>query len=300
MNSSEQKRYRDHKQTAQMSNRMSSNIHLSEVPEIELPDENFPEKPSYLKYTFINPYNLTLFGGALAAAALTFNPLIAVAALGLEGLWLLHGSQSGFMQKWLWDPMFENEKAEFIKKQRMKMVDSMGPQGKQRVMALMEKEQQIKSLAAQNPSFTGDLLRSELAKTNNLVNAYIDLAINCSRYENYLRTINLVDLQAQRNQYMRYLETHKTNNINDAETQLLKKNLAVIEKRIERVDEINRYLKIAYGQIALIENSFQLIADQIVTMQSSNELSGQLDGLLDGIESIKATTNETDEVLKSL
>ncbi|HEY0048303.1 MAG TPA: hypothetical protein VGB68_03385, partial [Pyrinomonadaceae bacterium] len=67
-------------------------------------EEKFPEKPSYLKYTFANPYNLTLLGGALVASVLTLNPFIAIGALGLEGLWLLHGSQSRFMQRLLWDP----------------------------------------------------------------------------------------------------------------------------------------------------------------------------------------------------
>lgn len=279
-------------------NRTTEDIHLSEIPETDLAVENFPEKPSYFKYTFANPYNLTLFGGAMAAAFLTLNPFIAVAAIILESLWLLHGSQSGFMQKWLWDPIFENQKTEFLKRQRMRLVESMSEQGKTRVMNLIEKEQQIKKLAASNPSFTGDLLRSELAKTGNLVNSYIDLGINCSRYEKYLRTINLVDLQAQRNQYQTFLDSHIENKINDSETQLLRKNLLVIEKRIERIEEINRFLKTAYGQLALIENSFQLIADQIVTMQSPNELSGQLDELVDGVESIKATTNQ--DVFKSL
>jgi hypothetical protein len=47
----------------------------------------------------------------------------------------------------------------------------------------------------------------------------------------------------------------------------------------------------------LIENSFQLIADQIVTMQSPQELTGQLDELLDGVESIKQTAADTERML---
>jgi hypothetical protein len=82
--------------------------------------------------------------------------------------------------------------------------------------------------------------------------------------------------------------------------EIAEKNLVIINKRIERVAEIRRYLKIAYGQINLIENSFQLLADQIVTMQSPNELSGQLDELLDGVESIKETAKETEQILKTL
>lgn len=295
MSSLQQKQYR----RGQRNQTPSANIHLSEIPGANFSLETFPEKPSYFKYALLNIYNITLFLGIMLAAFLTFNPFIFIAGIALEILWLLHGSQSKFMQKWLWDPIYESEKEEFLKKQRMRLVDSMSQQGKARVFALIEKEEQIKQLASQNPSFTGNLLRTELAKTDNLVDAYIDLGINCSRYERYLQTINLVELQAQRNQYIRYIEAKKSDRQDDAETQLLKRNLAVIEKRIERIDEINRYLKVAYGQLSLIENSFQLIGDQIVTMQSPNELSGQLDELLDGVESIKATANET-EILKTL
>ena len=64
--------------------------------------------------------------------------------------------------------------------------------------------------------------------------------------------------------------------------------------------EIQRYLGVARGQLDLIENAFQLIADQIVTMQSPQELSGQLNELLDGVESIQQTAVETDQLLNAL
>ena len=66
------------------------------------------------------------------------------------------------------------------------------------------------------------------------------------------------------------------------------------------MQEIRRYLDVARGQLDLIENSFQLIADQIVTMQSPQELSGQLDELLDGVESIKQTAADTERMLNAL
>lgn len=292
---SQQQQYR--RRTQQ--NQASADIHLSEIPEVDVLSEEFPDKPQYFKYAFANPYNLTLLGGALVASALTFNPLIAVAAVGVEGLWLLHGSTSGFMKRWLWDPIYENEKNEFLQKQRLKAVESLNGNARERVRQLLEKEQQIKNLAAQNPSFTGDLLRNELVKTSNLVNSYIDLAVNSSRYERYLNTVNIVDLQSQRSKYLSFIEQTKSGKVDAAEMNLLKRNLAVVEKRIERIDEIQRYLKLAYGQVSLIENSFQLIAEQIMTMQSPNELSSQLNDLLDGVESIQKTS-QNDEILKTL
>lgn len=272
---------------------------MSESPAIDAPEEKFPDKPSYLKYTFANPYNLTLLGGALIASVLTLNPLIAVAALGLEGLWVLHGSQSRFMQRMLWDPMYEKERLEYEQQRRMAQVEKLGQGGQTRVMQLIEKEKQIQQLAMQNPSFTGDLLRNEIAKTHNLVNAFIDLAVTCSRYENYLASINVNQIETTRTHWQQFVEVN-VGKIDAVEMDIAKKNLAIINKRIERVAEIRRYLKIAYGQINLIENSFQLLADQIVTMQSPNELSGQLDELLDGVESIKETAKETEQILRTL
>lgn len=262
-------------------------------------EEKFPDKPSYFKYALANPYNLTLLGGAIVASVLTLNPLIAVAALGVEGLWLLHGSQSRFMQRMLWDPMYEKEKLEFEQRRRMAQVEKLSPGAQQRVLALIDKEKQIQQLSMQNPSFAGEMLRGEITKTHNLVNAFIDLAVTCARYENYLASVDVKQLGSLQQHWEKYIETGE-GKADAIELDIAGKNLAVIKKRIERVSEIRRYLKIAYGQINLIENSFQLLADQIVTMQSPNELSGQLDELLDGVESIKETAQETEQILRTL
>lgn len=298
MNSQKQ-RFPNQRQAAQTDNRVSQEIHASEMPVAETVEENFPDKPSYLKYTFANPYNLTLLGGALVASLLTLNPLIAVAALGIEGLWVLHGSQSRFMQRMLWDPMYEKERLEYEQQRRMKQVEKLSQGAQNRVMQLIDKEKQIQQLAMQNPSFTGDLLRGEIAKTHNLVNAFIDLAVTCSRYESYLASINVNQIETTRAYWQKFTEEN-VGKVDALEMDIAKKNLTIINKRIERVAEIRRYLKIAYGQINLIENSFQLLADQIVTMQSPNELSGQLDELLDGVESIKETAKETEQILRTL
>ena len=85
--------------------------------------------------------------------------------------------------------------------------------------------------------------------------------------------------------------------IHDSRSDIAAKNLAVITKRFDKMKEINQYLTLARGQLDLIENSFQLIADQIVTMQSPQELTGQLDELLDGVESIKQTAADTERML---
>ncbi|HKY44453.1 MAG TPA: hypothetical protein VJM50_15300 [Pyrinomonadaceae bacterium] len=255
------------------------------------------EKRSYVKAAFANPYNLSLLVGGLAASALTLNPLLAIVVVGLEVLWMTNAPGSKKLQEWLWDPAFdaqEQAKEQAARAERLKNLDD---ETRERVLELLARQQEINSLAAQNPSFTGELLRTELTKTDRLVEAFIEMATTCVRYEAYLDSVNASELEKERR---RWDNVVKHQDENSPETEIARKNLAVIMKRFEKMKEIHHYLRVARGQLDLIEHSFQLIADQIVTMQSPQELTGQLDELLDGVESIKQTAADTERMLNPL
>ncbi len=255
------------------------------------------EKRSYLKAAFANPYNLSLLAGGLAASALTLNPLLAIVTLGLEVLWVVNAPGSKKLQEWLWDPAFdqtEQAQEQAARAERLKNIDEAD---RERVISLLERQKEINALAAQNPSFTGELLRSELTKTDRLVESFIEMAGTCSRYDAYLDSIDLAELEKDRRRWELVARQEGTRS---SEANIAAKNLAVIMKRFEKMKEIHHYLTLARGQLDLIENSFQLIADQIVTMQSPQELTGQLDELLDGVESIKQTAADTERLLNPL
>lgn len=255
------------------------------------------EKRSYLKAAFANPYNLSLLGGGLLASALTLNPLIAIVTLGLEVLWVVNAPGSKKLQEWLWDPAFDEEERAKEEAERAERLKNLDEADRERVASLLARQDEINALAAQNPSFTGELLRSELTKTDRLVEAFIEMANTCSRYEAYLDSIDLSELEKDRRRWESIARNEGSRN---SETEIAKKNLAVIMKRFEKMKEIHQYLTLARGQLDLIENSFQLIADQIVTMQSPQELTGQLDELLDGVESIKQTAADTERLLNPM
>lgn len=255
------------------------------------------DRSPYLKLAFTNPYNLSLFAGALAAAGLTLNPVLAVVALGLEGLWLLHAPDSKRLKHLLWDPKFEKLRSALQAEERARRLTTVGDGERQRVDALVARQEEIRRLAAQNPSFTGDLLRSELVKTDRLVDAFVEMALTCARYESYLGSIDVEALDKDRR---RYEQSSRAGDVADPRVSIAKKNLSVVSRRLEKVQEIRSYLSVARGQLDLIENSFQLIADQIVTMQSPQELSGQLDELLDGVEAIRQTAQDTEKILSGI
>jgi len=251
-------------------------------------------RPPLVKLAFANPYNLSLFTGALAASALTLNPVIAVAALGAEALWLLHAPGSRTLKRLVWDKKIERMCAALESRELEAKLALIDPREQKRVRTLIAEQVKIDQLAAQNPSFSGDLMRDELVKSKELVGAYIDMALTCSRYERYLGSIDLEEIERGRQTWETRLRSAKE----DArEADLAKKNLEIINRRKEKIREIRDYIKVARGQLDLIENTFHLIADQIVTMQSPKEMSGQLDSLLSGVEAVRSAAIETDRLL---
>jgi hypothetical protein len=255
------------------------------------------EKRPYLKMAFANPYNLSMLLGGLAASVLTANPIPAVLAIGAEGLWLLHAPENKTLRRLLWDPRFEKVRLANEAQERAERMKSLSQDDATRVYRLVEREQEINRLAGQNPSFTGDLLRTELVKTHKLVDAFLEMALTCSRYESYLDSIDVNALDRDRTRWQQKAASDKTPG---AEREVAKKNYEVILKRTEKLKDIRNYLGVARAQLDLIENSFQLISDQIVTMQSPTELSGQLDDLLDGVDSIRQTALDTEKILGTL
>jgi hypothetical protein len=261
-----------------------------------LKDAIFEKRP-YLKMAFNNPYNLSLLLGGIAASVLTANPIPALLAVGAEGLWLLHAPENKTLRRLLWDPRFEKVRLAIEAQERAQRMKTLPDEEVARVNRLVEREQEINRLAAANPSFTGDLLRTELVKTHKLVDAFLEMALTVSRYERYLDGIDVNALERDKS---RWHGKSTSDRIPEAEREIAKKNYDVINKRTEKIREIRDYLGVARAQLDLIENSFQLIADQIVTMQSPAELSGQLDDLLDGVDSIQQTAIDTEKILGAL
>jgi len=262
-----------------------------------MPEDKLPDSPPYFKFAVANPYNLSLLVGGLAAAAVLASPILAVVAAGAEALWLLHGPDSRFLRKIVWDPKFARMVEEARNRERANKIASLDREETSRVQRLIAKNYEISKLAGSNPTFTGELLRSELAKASALLDSFIDMAVTCHRYEDYLDHLDVKHLERDREMY-----TTRTNQgaAGDPQTEIAKKNLAVIIKRIDKLREIKNYTTVARGELDLIENTFQLIADQIVTMQSPQELSGQLDELLSGVESVRETAIDTEALMATV
>jgi hypothetical protein len=252
-------------------------------------------RPPYARYAFKNPYNYAVMGGFASAALLTGNWWLGLAGAGAEALWMLFAPDSRLLRK-LWFDKRHQEDQNAAKKAELDAKFKLLPEpDAMRCLALREKQEQINKLAQENPAFTIDLLSGELQKLDDLVRAFLELSVTCARYQDYLGSVDVDEIERDLRRYHQILDKGEGD-----KRMLAQKNIAVLEKRKDKYAEIRGYLSSARGQLELIENTFRLLADQIVTMRSPTELSGQLDDLLDGVEAVRQTTRETDKLLQAV
>jgi hypothetical protein len=252
-------------------------------------------RPPYAKYAFKNPYNLAILGGFASAAALTGNWWLGLCGAGVEALWMLFAPDSRLLRKLWFDKRYAEEQ-EAARRAELDAKFKLLPEtDAMRCLALREKQEQINKLAQENPAFTVDLLGAELQKLDDLVHSFLELSVTCARYQEYLGSVDVDEIERDLRRYHQIVDRGEAD-----KRQLAQKNIAVLEKRKEKYAEIRSYLSTARGQLELIENTFRLLADQIVTMRSPTELSGQLDELLDGVEAVRQTTRETDKLLQAV
>lgn len=248
----------------------------------------------YRKYAFHNVYNYTLLGGVGAAALLTQNWLLAVVGAGMEILWMVFAPDSPVLQRLWFDKVHDANLAEAAEKVRAEIMNQLSEYDRDRVIELERRRAEILGLAAQNQTMTADLLRGELEKVDQLTASFLDLAALTHRQRTYLESVDLDQLEQEKRRYESMVERAE----GDVRV-LAQKNLSIVLKRQVKLQEIHGMVVKAMGQMALIENTFQLLADQIVTMRSAQELGGQLDELIDGVEAVKSTAIETQSLMEA-
>lgn len=254
-------------------------------------------KPPYGRYAFWNPYNLSLIAGAGAAAAVTGHWWLAMCAAAGEALWMLFAPDSRLLRKVWFDKEWESEQTAERKKQQAQKFGALPEGEKFRAIALRELQLRIQNMARDNQSFSVDLLHNDLAKLDDLVDDFLDLATLSARYEAYLEQFKLEELEADIRRYD--LQCEKLPHGDERRT-VAQKNLAVLLQRKDRYKELRRSLQTARGQMDLMENTFRLLSDEIVSMRSETELGSRLDDLREGVEAVRQTSRETERFFQAV
>ena len=69
--------------------------------------------------------------------------------------------------------------------------------------------------------------------------------------------------------------------------------MEVLRQRRARYDDLCRTIQVTRGQMELIEQTFRLLGDEIMTMASPQDLGGRIDELRVAVDAVRETADET-------
>jgi hypothetical protein len=144
-----------------------------------------------------------------------------------------------------------------------------------------------------NKTFQYLLIQTEVDKLAQLYASFVSLAGSCSRSQTYLSQTDERDLARQ----IELQKSVQKSAQDPAVAAIAQKNSEVLAKRQATILEIQNFLARARGQMSLIENSVRLLRDQVLTMQSPDQLGDQLDDLITGVDAVQSSIRENEAIL---
>jgi hypothetical protein len=248
-----------------------------------------PEKPPYARYAFLNPYNLSLLAGAGVAASATGNWGVVVAAAVAETVWMLFAPDSKALRNLWFDPKFAAQKRLRIADIRGDKYRALSIPDQDRAQRFWDATRRVEQLAHENPSMTAELVRTEIAKLDELYDDFLELARTSGQGEAHLARINYSELNALWTQYQGQLQHFPTS---DKRHAIAQQNLEVLEERKKRIEDLASQTQAARGQMDLLDNTLRLLGDEIMAMTAPSELGARLDELREGVSAIRETTKD--------
>ena len=238
-----------------------------------------------LRQALAHPLNFILLAALGASAYLTGSWIPLEIAAAAEALWLIIARAQ--LKKPAVAKVEQSEQA---------LLRTLSEEDRRRFLELDRLRKDVGDLVRQNPSLTAEMLGAELPKLDHLVNAFLRMASDAARFEEYAASSNLDALEEDVRRQEKIVE--KTSD--PAAKGVAAQNLELMQKRLEKAAEMRRKVREMRGQLTLVENTIRLLRDQIATMQSPEELTHRLDDLVRSVDAIETTKRETEAITRHL
>ena len=230
----------------------------------------------------LNAWNLAALGVVAALTVATKSPVPIAAGAALEAGWLAFASRPRASAK-LFARQHQVAAERAADARRADALASLSADEAERVRRLDERRSEILRACADHRHLARPVLRAEVARHDDVVDAFIELAVSAHREQAYLASVDLADLESE----TRRAEEKAERAADAAERGLAQKQLEVLLRRREQVDELRRKLARTRTQLELIESTFRMIANEIMLMRTTDQLRGQLDDLVVGVQAVR-------------
>jgi myosin heavy subunit len=130
-------------------------------------------------------------------------------------------------------------------------------------------------------------------KLQGLQQGYVRLLWAAHQQREYLQLTNPAEIQREQELLQKGLaaDAPKVQEIN-------RKRIEILAKRIEKFQKIRENRQVIDAQCAATEDVLQLIRDQSVTMRDPQQISDQLDNLVQDVEQTEQTVKEVEAIFE--
>jgi hypothetical protein len=249
-----------------------------------------PGPSAFLKAAFKWQYNLISLGGAAAFAVLSGSALPLVLAAGLELVYLSVIPHNKRFQRLVRSWMFAEEK----KSHELKITEmwqQLPPDAQSRYDQLVSVCKAVNANYS-SLSSTSQMLVSQMRdRLQGILEAYLRLLYAGQQHIDYLRTTSPDAIKRELAQLQQKLasQSQKVQEINQQRVEILAKRLA-------KFDKIRENRQVIEAQCAAIEDVLQLTRDQSVTMRDPQQVSGQLESLVQNVEQTEETVKQVEDI----
>jgi Arc/MetJ family transcription regulator len=242
---------------------------------------------SLLRAAFLLPANLVGLATAGASALLTGEPLPALVALGVEGLYLGVASGSRRFQRALGARAEAEDEGQLTT-----LLSELSPSQRQQYQGLRELRDRILANYRKLPGGRVMVASSE-GRLDALLTSFVRLLGSLNSYRTFLGGATRHTVERELRELEREVESEANPRVRDVKA----RRVDILKKRVERFLLAEESREVVAHQLAAIEDLLRLTHDQSISIRDPEVATRQLDALSAGVEASEETVREMERIM---
>lgn len=257
-----------------------------------MPDNDRPDDINYIKEAFSWQYNVIGLVGAAAFAAVSGTALPLILGAGVELMYLAVVPNNSRFQRLIRSRKYEEKKQEHAVS-LSKLIGELTVDDRDRYARFGQVCKAVRENYRRLSSSSQMLVAQLEQKLDALQQSFLRLLNSTHVHREYIRSFDPIAIDREVGQLKKNLEREpeKVREINT-------KRIEILSKRLEKFQKIRENARVLDAQLNAMEDVLELIRDQSVTMRDPQELTGQLDGLMQNVESTEKTVQEMESIME--
>ncbi|AGC47564.1 hypothetical protein MYSTI_06291 [Myxococcus stipitatus DSM 14675] len=249
------------------------------------------KSPNYIKAAFLMPANLVGLGTAAASAVLTGEPLPALIALGLEGLYLGVFSSMPRFQRAVRSR--EPTDPEVARKAVDSLLSDLAPSQREHYQQLVGLKEKILANYRKLPG--GKVLETESeTRLDAMLTSFLRLISTLNQYRAYLNSPDRGNLEKD----VRELEEDLARETNPRLRDVKQNRVDILRKRLARFEQASESRELVSHQLASIEDMMRLTHEQSIAIRDPEVVNRQLTMLSAEAEATEESVRQMEQFLE--